>query len=125
MLVHEFEHPRSFGAVHHLTVACYNVQHPAGFTAQALEWMRASLRSAVTTGEPPQEWRRRAHAQFSGKDNPKVTRKPGEAPPTPQLDEPHWSMTAADIPLDNPEVYVAGVQAWSRVIVADLDAQAS
>ncbi len=125
MLAHEFEHPQSFGAVHHLTVASYNLQHPGPFTAQALEWMRASLTSAVKTGEPPQEWRRRASKQFRGKDKPKVVRKPGDAQPAGQPTPPHWTMTAADIPLDGPEVYIAGIQVWARAIVADLDAQAS
>lgn len=119
MLAFEYENPESYGAVHHLTVACYNLQHPGGFTEAALAWMRASVAVAVNSGEPPQEWLRRARQQFNGKNKVKVVRGPEEVP-TRLPANLHWSMTVADIPLDSSTAYVAGVQAWARQVLADL-----
>jgi hypothetical protein len=60
MLAPEFEQPAVFGTVHHLTIICYNIQHPDEFTDEALEWMRSSLRTIVSEGLSPQEFRERA-----------------------------------------------------------------
>jgi hypothetical protein len=115
MLAYEYENPESYGAAHHLTVACYNLQHPSGFTAPALAWLRSSLTAAMDAGQSSQEWLVRARAQFQGKNKVKVVRSPSEP-----VIGAAWSMTAADVSLGGPSEYLAGIHAWARSILADL-----
>jgi hypothetical protein len=46
LISREFQDPIC-GQVHHLTVLCYDLQHPQQFTREALEWSRAGLQAAV------------------------------------------------------------------------------
>ncbi len=70
ILALEFEQPAVFGAVHHITVNCYNIQHPDTFTDEALAWMRSSLRAITAKG-------------LSGPDLLKLARKVRETCRTP------------------------------------------
>ena len=116
MLALEFESPSVFGAVHHVTVICFNLQHPGTFTDDAVAWMRASLSSIVEDELSPTELRNRAGKNFEGKL--KIRRaKPAEPAPTNR-----WSMSVLDVRTSDPETYVKDVMAWARSIVNDLKA---
>jgi hypothetical protein len=65
LLALEFEQPEAF-AEHHLTVACYFLQHPEGYAFTTLDAWRRLLRSALIDGVPPAELRRAMGAQFEG-----------------------------------------------------------
>lgn len=114
MLALEFEDPAVFGAVHHVTVICYNLQHPVAFSEEALEWMRSTLRSIVEEGLTPAQIRERSQKQFKGQV--KVLSKSPKAPR-----KAEWSMTATDVRTDSPEVYVNDVMAWARSILDDIE----
>ena len=60
-------------AEHFLTVATYNLQHPAQFTDEALEWLRAGFIAHLAGDLAVAELRRRAARQFEG---PKRVLKP-------------------------------------------------
>ena len=53
-------------AEHFQTVACYNLQHPATFTDEALAQLRLALTDYRDRGVSPQELRRRAAAAYAG-----------------------------------------------------------
>lgn len=113
MLALEFEDPAVFGAVHHVTVICYNLQHPGAFSEEALAWMRSTLRAIVEEGLSPAELRERSKMQFKGAV--KVLSKTPKAPR-----KVEWSMTAADVHTDGPEIYVNDIMAWAKAIIKDL-----
>ena len=114
MLALEFEDPKVFGAVHHVTVICYNLQHPAAFSDEAVAWMRSTLRAIVEEGLTPAELRERSQKQFKGRVN--VLSK------TPKTSaHVEWSMTVADIRTDDPEVYVQDIMTWAKSILRDLE----
>ncbi len=112
MLALEFDDPAVFGAVHHVTVICFNLKHPSAFSEEALSWMRSTLRAIVEEGLTPAELRERSKKQFNGRVS--VLNKAPKAPETVS-----WSMTVADIRTDDPEAYVNDVRAWARAILKD------
>jgi hypothetical protein len=96
---------------HFLTVASYNLQHPARFTDDAISGLRQALADHLDRGVPVAEIRRRASAATDGR-----TRVHREEPPLrPVLRE--WPMTIADVYLpDAPEGVAERVRAWARTI---------
>ena len=115
MLALEFEDPTVFGAVHHITVICFNIQHPATFTEESLAWMKSSLRAIIVDGLSPTELRKQVRKKTKGGVQVKHHKEP--------LEEPlrtHWSMTVADIRTEKPEVYCEDIKAWARSMLKDL-----
>jgi len=115
MLALEFESPSVFGAVHHVTVICFNLQHPGTFTDDAVAWMRTSLRSIVEDGLSPAELRKGAGKNFKGKT--KIRR----ATPAEPARTNHWSMSVLDVRTGDPEAYVKDAMAWATSILNDLE----
>jgi hypothetical protein len=115
LLALEFEDPTVFGAVHHITVICYNLQHPATFTDEAIEWMRSSLRAIIVDGLSAVELRKWARKISTGEIKIKRRTAPPEEPR-----KIHWSMTVADVRTNDPEVYREDIVAWARSILNDL-----
>jgi|GEM_PF-1778268 len=112
ILALEYENPAIFGAVHYITVLCYNLQHPDSFTAEAIAWMQSSLRAIIEEGLSPMELRKRSGKKFKG--NVKVLRQ------TTQTETPRktrWSTTVMDIRTDEPEIYIEDVKAWAKSIL--------
>jgi hypothetical protein len=118
ILALEFEQPMVFGAVHHITVICYNLQHPDTFSDEALAWMRSQLHDIVEKGLTGPELLKRVRGTFSGHARVKRRNAPAERP-TPA----RWSMTVAEVRTDSPEVYVKDIKIWAKSILKDLDAK--
>lgn len=78
-------------AEHFLTVAYYNLQHPAQFMEDVIEGLRASVIEYLDKGVSVQTIRRRTLDVYDGK---KRVLKP-EAERRPNLRE--WRMTIADV----------------------------
>ncbi|HEX5499021.1 MAG TPA: DUF5946 family protein, partial [Thermomicrobiales bacterium] len=78
-------------AAHFLTVASYNLQHPAAITDEATSGLRAMLIDAIDCGVPAAELRRRAGRMFAGAR--RVRRVPVDRDPVLRC----WEMTIADI----------------------------
>ena len=66
LLAFENERPVAFGAVHHLTVACYFLQHPRGYNASALQMWRDLLADSLDGRVTAKDLIRRAGRQFNG-----------------------------------------------------------
>jgi hypothetical protein len=110
----EFQDPELM-AEHFLTVATYNLQHPAQFTDEALAGLRVALIDRLDQGVAVEELRRRAARAYAGK---RRVRK-AEAERRPVLRR--WRMTIADVYIpDQPQGAAARVRAWAAAVRSDL-----
>lgn len=120
LLAFEAERPEVFGAVHHLTVATFFLQHPSGYGPEALASWQEMLADALDGRARPAELQRRHARHFGGA---RRVSQPGTLPPS---DWPHlWPMTVRDVfdPLEPPplpEVYLARAREWASVTRATL-----
>jgi hypothetical protein len=104
-------------AEHFLTVASYNLQHPAQFTDEAIAGLRISLSQRLDHQVTDAEIRRRTARAFEG--SARVKRPAAEQHPVLR----HWTMTIADVFLpDPPEGAADRVRAWAASIRRDLEA---
>ncbi len=110
----EWQDPE-LAAVHFLTVASYNLQHPAQFTDATLEGLRAVYSDYLDHGLSVAEIRRRVGSQAAGAV--RVLKPPAERQPTLR----RWPMTIADVYLpDQPQGAAARVKAWAESIRREL-----
>jgi hypothetical protein len=116
ILALEFEQPAVFGAVHHITVNCYNLQHPDTFSEEALTWMRSALRAIVEEDLSGPDLLKLARKTFTGDMH--VKRRTPLAEVLPKI---KWSMTVTGIRIDSPEAYVEDIMAWAKSILNDLN----
>jgi len=119
MLFWENERPE-LGAVHHLMVLCYHLQHPSLYSAEGLRFSRQLLRDFVVRGILPEEARRRSlEAVDSGQREWSVTARPGNRG---SYERPvAWTMLARDVVGSGIDNYPASVQKWAMLIVNLLD----
>ena len=111
----EYENPAAYGAIHHLSVACYMLQHNAYSREGWLE-ARNMVARFIRDGMTPVHIRRQNRSRFdSGHRKWSVTK----GAKLPEFDDIAWSHTIADVRLDNPENYCADVQIWAKSILAD------
>ena len=102
-------------AEHFLTVASYNLQHPAQFTDAVLAGLRSYFVEYLDRGVAVQEIRRRAARAFEGAT--RVLKEPSQRRPARR----QWSMTIADVYVpDRPEGAATRVRAWGAAIRQEL-----
>ena len=116
LLALEFEDPTVFGAVHHITVICFNIQHPGEFTEESMTWMKSSLRAIIVDGLSPTELRKQVRKRTKGGVRVKRHTELSEEPV-----KVHWSMTVSDVRTNDPVIYVKDVMAWAKSILNDLE----
>jgi Family of unknown function (DUF5946) len=98
-------------AEHFLTVATYNLQHPAQFTDDALASLREVFADRLDRGISIQEIRRRVGRASAG--STRVLRPASERRPVARA----WSRTIADVYLpDQPQGAAARVRAWAAAV---------
>ena len=107
---------RELAAVHFLTVASYNLQHPAQFTTEAINGLQTLFCQHLDEGIPIQKIRQQVSAAAEGQTKvlkPEAERRPVLRP---------WPMTinAVYIP-DHPENAAERVRQWAAAIRAELD----
>lgn len=111
----EYEHPDAFGAVHHLLVAGYMLQHNAYSREVWLE-ARRMLERFIQEGVLPTEVRAENRGRYNSKHRTwHVTRGPRLA----EFDQITWSFTLLDVRLDDAEIYCADVRRWAVSILED------
>lgn len=121
LLAFEAERPEAFGAVHHITVSCYSLQHPRGYTRAALNAWRALIADALDGRASIAQFRARAGEDFRGAVR---IREPGESPPAwwPR----DWPLHVRDLirpnELPSLDAYVARAREWAGAIRSVLDA---
>jgi hypothetical protein len=100
---------------HFLTVASYNLQHPAQFTDAALAGLRAAYIERLDNNLPIAEIRRRVGRVAQGAApvlRPEAERRPRLR---------RWGMTIADVYIpDRPEGAAGRVRAWAAAIRREL-----
>lgn len=120
MLAWEFEDPGGAGALHHLTVLCYYIQHPSHYSPEALAHAEALLEDFVAHGVSSAEVRERSRDLLdSGKRNWKVTGEPASHGRVIS-----WEITAGDVTVGGLDGYTARIEAWARAVLAGLRAGA-
>lgn len=116
-LAFEYENPGTFGAVHHLTVVCYMLQHNA-YTRPVWLAARQMVAQFVRDGLTPAEMRQQIRAQLAnGQRNWRVTTGEKLA----EFVTIRWTRTIADVRLDDPERYCADVTRWAESVLADTE----
>lgn len=121
LLAFENERPPAFGAVHHLTVACYFLQHPAGYAVHTLDMWRELLADSLDGRASPRELQARFARRFGGANR---VRDPHAV--LPDWWPSTWPMTVCDVldaasPLPSTETYVERARAWAIATREALD----
>jgi hypothetical protein len=115
LIAWEYDDPELL-AEHFLTVACYNLQHPAQFSEAALAGLRAAFIEHLDHGLAVAEIRRRVGKAAAG--TTRVLRPEAERQPVLR----QWAMTIADVYLPDQPAGAAGrVRAWAALIRRGLE----
>jgi hypothetical protein len=113
MLAWEFEDPVGAGAVHHLTVLCYYIQHPSLYSPEGLAQAKQILKAFVEDGVTPAEMRKRNRDRVdSGKRDWKVS----GGQPASHGQTFVWRLTIMDVAPFGLDGYTERVQQWARSI---------
>jgi hypothetical protein len=115
LLAWEYDDPE-LQAEHFLTVACYNVQHPAQFTEEAMAGLRSSLIDRLDHGASIDVLRQRAAGAYEGKK--RVLKPESER----RLEFRQWSMTISDVYLEGRRQGAANrVRRWATSIRSEFE----
>lgn len=108
-LVKEFEDP-GYGAIHHLTVATYMLQHSSKLTREGWLHERELVREFLVENKSPQFIRKQNKDPVdSGKRRFKIKSRDG----VPVINKTTWMKTILDVRAENAEVYCEDVTAWA------------
>jgi hypothetical protein len=114
LLAWESQDPE-LAAEHFLTVATYNLQHPAQFTDDAFAGLRTAFIAHLDDGLPVQEIRRRMADTYAG--SRRVLKDAAERRPVLRP----WHITIADVYLpERPEGAAARVRSWAAAVRQEL-----
>ena len=107
-----------YGAVHHLTVATFMVQHSSRMTREGWMYERELLREFLIENKPPQLIRKQIKDTVdSGKRTFKFKSKTG----LPAINKSSWTKTILDIRAENAEVYGQDINAWATAVLEDAE----
>jgi hypothetical protein len=116
-LVLEFTDP-GYGAVHHLTVAAYMVQHSSKMTREGWMYERDLLREFLVANKTPALVRKQIRDTVdSGKRTFKFKSKTG----FPVISKTTWTKTILDVHAENAEEYCEDINAWARSVLNDAE----
>jgi len=105
-----------YGAVHHLTVAAYMVQHSSKMTREGWLFERNLLREFLVENKPPAYIRKQnKDVVDSGKRKFKIKSKTG----LPVIDKTTWRKTILDVHAENADVYCTDVTTWARSVLEE------
>lgn len=110
----EYDYPELL-AEHFKTVACYNLQHPAQFTDEAIAGLKTALIEHLDKGLSVPEIRRRNSKSYDG--NKRVLKDISKRCPV----QRKWKMTISDVYIPNcPERAAERVRQWAAAIREEL-----
>lgn len=108
----------AYGAVHHLTVAAYMVQHSSKLTREGWLHERELLREFLVENKPPAFIRKQNKDLVdSGKRKFKIKSTDGK----PVINKTSWTKTILDIRMTNARDYCEDVNAWARSVLDDAE----
>ena len=107
-----------YGAVHHLTVAAFMVQHSSKMTREGWLFERGLLREFLVENKPPAYIRKQnKDVVDSGKRTFKIKSKTG----LPVINKITWAKTILDVRTENAEVYCEELAAWARSVLEEAE----
>jgi hypothetical protein len=113
----DFVHSASYGAVHHLIVACYMLQHNE-YSREGWLDARAFVAQAIQHSVSPMVLRRQSRQRLdSGQRQWKITRGAKIS----EVDRTVWTRTIADVRLDTSETYCADANGWASSVLSDTE----
>ena len=105
-----------YGAVHHLTVATFMIQHSSKMTREGWLYERELLKEFLIENKPPQLVRKQMKDTVdSGKRKFKIKSRDG----LPVINKTTWTKTILDVRVENAEDYCEDVTAWARSVLED------
>jgi Family of unknown function (DUF5946) len=108
-----------YGAVHHLTVAAFMVQHSSRMTREGWLFERGLLREFLVENKPPAYIRKQnKDVVDSGKRTFKIKSKTG----IPVINKTTWRKTILDVRSQNADVYCEDITAWARSVLEEAEA---
>jgi hypothetical protein len=106
----------AYGAVHHLNVAAYMLQHSSKLTAEGWLVERDLLKRFLVVGASPSEARRKIASDVdSGRRAFTIRSNDGR----PLFDRPAWSSTILNVRYDGPQNYCSDITDWARATLVD------
>ena len=107
-----------YGAVHHLTVAAFMVQHSSKMTPEGWQYERDLLREFLVEKKTPAAIRKQIKDTVdSGKRTFKFKSKTG----VPVIYKSSWTKTILDVRAENAEVYRQDINAWATAVLEDAE----
>ncbi len=107
-----------YGAVHHLTVATFMVQHSSKMTREGWLYERELLKEFLIENKTPQLVRKQMKDTVdSGKRKFKIKSTTG----LPVINKTTWTKTILDVRVENAEDYCEDVTAWARSALEDVE----
>jgi hypothetical protein len=106
----------AYGAVHHLTVAAYMLQHSSKLTREGWLHERKLLRELLVEDKPP-DFIRKQNKLFV--DSGKRTFKIKSTNDVPFIDKTTWTKTILDVRMESAEDYCEDVTAWARSVLEE------
>ncbi len=107
-----------YGAVHHLTVTAYMIQHSSKLTREGWLHERGLLHEFLVENKPPAFIRKQNRDLMdSGKRTFKIKSRDGK----PVINKTTWTKTILDVRTENAEVYCADVSAWAWAVLEDAE----
>lgn len=108
-----------YGAVHHLTVAAYMLQHSSKLTKEGWLYERELLREFLVENKSPVFIRKQNKDLVdNGKRKFKITSKDG----LPVINKSAWTKTILDVRVENSKDYCADVTSWAKSALEEADA---
>lgn len=105
-----------YGAVHHLTVTTYMLQHSSKLTREGWLHERELLQEFLVENKPPSYIRKQNKDLVdSGKRQFKIKSKTG----LPVINKTNWTKTILDVRTENAEVYCEDITAWARSVLQE------
>ncbi len=119
MIKWDFEDFLGVGQIHHLTVICFNLQHPSVYSKKGLEDAKEFLRECVADDVSFKEHDERNRKRLSSSVRDwKIGGTPDDHGSYPV--QPGWKIRARDIVEGGLEKYVENVKKWSHSIYDEL-----
>jgi Family of unknown function (DUF5946) len=108
-----------YGAVHHLTVATYMLQHSSKLTREGWRYERQLLREFLIENKSPAFIRKQNKDLVdSSKRKFKIKSRDG----LPIISKTTWAKTILGVRAENAEVYCQDVTAWARSVLEEAEA---
>lgn len=105
-----------YGAVHHLTVTAFMLQHSSQLTREGWAFEREILKTFLEEGTPPAVLRRQMRGEVaSGRRSFRIKSRDGR----PVIAKSTWDRTILDVRVSDAATYCTDVTAWAASVLAE------